>query len=334
MNPDAIALAEVFASKWVPAALMACMRMGIPETLSSGPIPIEELAERSQAQVESLYRLMRALARSGYFEESGGRMFSLNAKSRLLVKGVPDSIYNMACNHAADWSTRSWSHLEQAVRSNGSNVPEVLGAPSLWDYFERRPDEAATFHGAMVEWTRWSLDGILAVARFDRFQRLVDLGGGSAEFLAGVLRAIPALHGVNFDLPRALEGACATLQEAGVAGRCEVIAGSLLERVPDGADAYVLKGVLHTFSDELARTALVNCRAALGPEARLFIIEHVVPPAGPYAQFLDLQMLVSNHNGRERTIEEFDQLLAQTGLMRLTTLSTGGLVSVIEAKTI
>jgi hypothetical protein len=130
-----------------------------------------------------------------------------------------------------------------------------------------------------------------------------------------------ALEGIVFDVPAGLASADATLAAAGVADRCRLVAGDVFASVPAGADAYVLKQVLHDWDDERVAAILRNCRAAMRPGARLLVLERTVPELvgadDARTLLLDVLMLVLT-GGRERTEREFRGLLEAAGFATAT----------------
>jgi orsellinic acid C2-O-methyltransferase len=89
--------------------------------------------------------------------------------------------------------------------------------------------------------------------------------------------------------------------------------------VPAGADAYILKSVIHDWDDEQSLNIFGNCRAAMNDAARLLVIEPTVPERVGSSSHdgvivgSDLNMLVMS-GGRERTEAEFRALLEASGL--------------------
>jgi predicted O-methyltransferase YrrM len=144
---------------------------------------------------------------------------------------------------------------------------------------------------------------------------MVDVGGGRGALVAGVLRAHPAMRGILLDMPEVVATAGALLAEAGVSDRCRLIGGNFFEAVPQGADLYALKFILHDWPDEACVRILENCRRAMAPGGRILIVEHVIPEEkGPHiARFMDVNMMVMT-SGRERTRQDFEGLLGAAGL--------------------
>src|ERR1039458_1744857 len=96
---------------------------------------------------------------------------------------------------------------------------------------------------------------LLAAYDFSGFERLVDVGGGEGALLSAILKATPRLHGVLFDLPQVVARSSEILT-GDIAVRCQVVGGSFFDSVPEGADAYVMKGVIHDWPDNDAATIL------------------------------------------------------------------------------
>jgi hypothetical protein len=162
---------------------------------------------------------------------------------------------------------------------------------------------------------------------------LADVGCGNGEVMASVLRRYPAMRGVLFDRPAVIERTRANLAAAGLAGRCELIAGDFFESVPPGADAYLLRHVIHDWDDDRSVAILRNCRAATGERGKLLVVEGIVPPGnGPsLSKFFDLAMMVLP-GGMERTEEEYRRLFAAGGFSLGRVVPTRSWVSVIEAR--
>ena len=122
-----------------------------------------------------------------------------------------------------------------------------------------------------------------------------------------------------FDLPHVADAARDRIAAAGLSDRCEVVGGDAFVAVPAGADAYVLKGVIHDWEDKEAVAILRTCRAAMSEGSKLLLIERILPEqidpddALTRAKFIhDINMMV-NPGGRERTEAEFHNLACAGG---------------------
>jgi hypothetical protein len=210
-----------------------------------------------------------------------------------------------------------WGGLLHSVKT-GRSVRGLVSRRDAFQSLGRDSEARRCFDDAMTEISRLVADRVARAGDFSGVRRLVDVGGGRGELLATILDAHPSMRGVLFDLPEALEGVGERLAAAGVADRCEVVPGSFLDSVPSGADAYLLKSVVHDWDDERARAILTNCRQAMAGRGRLLVVERLLPermspsPADRFMAASDLGMMVAVA-GRERTEAEFRALFAASG---------------------
>ena len=169
--------------------------------------------------------------------------------------------------------------------------------------------------------SRQTAELLLQAYDFAGLGRIVDVGGGHGELLARILRANPGATGVLFDLPVAVEGAAKAFQanHPDVLPRCTFVAGDFFEAVPAGADAYLLKSVLHDWDDEHCARILANCRQAMPDGAQLLIVEPILPER---SQAVALHATLAQHDltmlaalgAQERTERSFRMLLQGAGL--------------------
>ena len=140
----------------------------------------------------------------------------------------------------------------------------------------------------------------------------------------------PRLCGVLYDLPVVVAGASAVRQEP-INQRCEIIGGDFFKGVPAGADAYMLKGIIHDWNDEAALKILKNCRRAIHPDGRLLVVDAVLTRStDPTTALMDMLMMVLTR-GRERTESEFRSLLQEAGFSMVQVIGAAG-VSIIESR--
>ncbi len=204
------------------------------------------------------------------------------------------------------------------------------GAPPF-EYLAAHPDEAAIANAAMTSGSSVQVSDILAAYDFSRFERIVDVGGGQGLLLHRILSAHPQLHGVLADLPSVVASAAAL--RSPIADRCEVVGIDFFQSVPEGADAYVAKSVIHDWNDHDAVRILKNCRRAIRNNGTMLLIELILKPANQpdFARFADLQMLVVT-GGQERTEAEYRALLGEAGFSLTQVIQTAGFMSIIESQ--
>jgi hypothetical protein len=173
---------------------------------------------------------------------------------------------------------------------------------------------------------------IVAAYDFANARRLIDIAGGHGALLCEVLKAHPGVSGALFDRAAVVAGAPPRFQQAGVADRCSFVAGDFFTSVPSGFDTYVLKSIIHDWDDERALKILHNCRRAMTHDAKLLLVEHIIPLNNEptVGKIWDMTMLVIT-GGLERTQAEHEALLRSAGFRINAIAPTAGGASVIEA---
>jgi hypothetical protein len=230
--------------------------------------------------------------------------------------------------------TEAWKDLEYCVRT-GEPAYRQRGVTDPFLDPLRTPEEQASFDEAMADFTRHAAVAVASAFDFTAFKTLVDVGGGNGALMIGILRANPTLRGIVFDQAAAAERARAQIGQSGLSGRCQAIAGDFFKEVPPGADAYMLKHVIHDWDDDRAATILRNCHRAMGAHGKVLLVEGVYPSRiapslenwGAAAN--DVNMLV-NTGGRQRSESEFRALYESAGFKLSRIVPTLARVSVIE----
>jgi hypothetical protein len=328
-SPSATLL-NLIVGSWVSQAISVAAKLGIADLLEEGPRSCADLAKAAGAHPDALYRLLRTLASTGIFAEEDDGRFALTPLAEGLRTNAPASLRAYAAFCAEDWHWQAWGQLLHSVRTGNSAFEHVHGT-QLFDYFARHPQAARAFDEAMT--SRGNLEDRAIAAAYDMPRTIVDVGGGRGSLIATMLRRNPEARGILFDRPHVIAGATALIREAGLADRCQLVAGDFFDRVPAGGDVYLMKKVIHDWDDARARAILANCRAVMAGNSRLLLLEPVILPGNDpaFGKLLDLQMLVQTPGGRERTESEHRTLLAAAGLRLTRILPTECTLSIIEA---
>jgi SAM-dependent methyltransferase/predicted transcriptional regulator len=330
--PPQWVLFQLITSHYVSRAIFVAAKIGIADLIQDGSLHYTEIAGASGTDAPTLHRLLRLLASAGILEEQESGRFALTPVGELLRRGVPGSRRAQALLLAGPAQQRSWSGLLEIVKTG--EVPD--GRPTF-QFLEKFPDEAAIFNEAMAAASMEAASAVAAAYNFESLGTIVDVGGGHGAILAGILKVNPALRGIVFDLPHAAEGAELQIEASGLRGRCEFVAGDFFERVPNGADAYILKSVLHDWDDARSVAILRNIHQAMAPAGRVLLVEMIYParvdqtPASQMVARSDVNMLV-NLGGRERTELEFSAILDAAGFRLTRIVPTESVWSVVEAR--
>jgi hypothetical protein len=306
----------------VSQAIYVAATLGIADLLKDDSRASDELAAETKTDPSALYRLLRALAAVGVLHEEDGRRFALTPLGDRLRSDRPESLGGWASYIGRPYYWDAWGHLLESVRT-GENAFRLLTGSDVWTHRAEHPEEGVIFDRAMVAQTGVSNRSVIDAYDFGRFNAVCDVGGGYGALLASLLEKYTTMQGILFDQPHVVANAADVLR--GVAGRCRVVAGSFFESVPPGGDAYLLRAIIHDWEDEQATEILRVCRRAMRG-GLLLVIERLVggPNDDPATKLSDLNMLVSP-GGRERTVEEFRELLAAAGFeLGKVTESTSG----------
>jgi len=301
--------------------LAVALRLDLIEAIGGGTRTAVELSGAAGIPERNLIRLLRALVGLGVCVESADG-FSLSPAGCRLLRGHPASVFATARMFTDPVMLGGWRHLEQSLRTGETGFETEFGKP-FFDHLAEEPELSALFNESMSQ-NAGAVGGLLLSALpFERFHTLVDVGGGDGTLLAAVLHAHPVLRGVVFDTEPGAREAGATLEREGLTPRATVEVGDFFERVPGGADAYLLKSIIHDWDDDRCATILRHCRDALtdqGPPdgGRVLIVEPVLPELAQGAMLegvylSDLNMLV-NVGGKERTRAGFEHLCELAGL--------------------
>ncbi|WP_433662907.1 methyltransferase [Nocardia sp. CA-128927] len=330
--PGHLAVMELLGAGWLTQAIHAAAELGVADALADGPRSGAELARTVGADEDALHRLLRLLIGHGIFTRRRDGRYALTPMARALRRDVDVSLRDAALFFGSPIHRDNWSHLADAVRT-GKPVGAALHGMSFFEHARTDRTLGTLFDNAMTSIGSLGLAPLLAAYDFARYETLVDVGGGEGTMLAEILSRAPQSKGILFELPEVADAATNRLADLGLADRCTVERGSFFDTVPHGGDAYILKHILHDWPEDDAGRILATVRAAMKPDARLLIIELVVPEnarAHP-GKLIDLEMLV-NTGGRERTADEYRKFLARSGFKLNRVIPTVSPDNILEAE--
>lgn len=331
-QPATFQMLQIISGFWISRAVYAIAKLGIPDLLKSGPKTAEELASATKMHAPSLFRVLRALVSVGILNSAEGGRFAQTPISETLVTDAPGSLRWFAVSELGQEHYPAWGNLMQSIKTGDIAFDDFFGV-DIWTYFQQNPEDGAVFNNSMSAVTAATNEAITTRYDFSSFEKIVDVGGGHGGLMTGILKANPKLKGVLFDAEEVIQGARPKLEAAGVADRCETIAGNFFTSVPAGGDAYIMKWIIHDWNDEKAVTILRHCRNQMPPNGKLILVDCVVPETDEpdFSKFIDMNMLVMT-GGKERTAKEFEQLLGAAGFKLLRVIPTDLPTSIVEAE--
>jgi SAM-dependent methyltransferase len=321
-------LSQMLVGAWITQGIYVAAELGIADLLAEKPRTAEEMAEQAGAHGGSLYRVLRALAGMGIFAEDAQGRFSLTPMAEHLRSDVPDLHRSFAIMMGAELY-QSWGNLLSAVQTGNEAFFKTYDAP-FFQYMTEHPERHKIYDAAMEGFAVAETESMVDAYDFSAFKTVIDVGGGNGLVLASILRRYEELEGILFDLPAVADRTRAIFSGMELDGRYQVVGGDFFSSVPAGADAYVLRHIIHDWDDDDAVKILRNCREAMNPGGRILVVEIPIPPGNEpcFGKWLDLMMLVVG--GRERTEEQYRQLFSDAELKLNRIVPTAHEISVIE----
>jgi len=289
----------------------AIANYSIADHLAKGSATADEIAAWEGIDPRATFRLLRACASLGLATCDGTR-FTATPLLGTLRRDVPGSLHSLAAAWAAPGHWLPWGRLSAALRTSAPQTLPTLGG-SIWDYYKQQPEEGATFTQAMHGFTSGLVKEIVQVLDTSNVKLAADIGGASGTLLHGLMAANPDLHGVVVDLPDVVGSAETAARELGLSNRSTAVPSNFFEHVP-AADLYLLKHVLHDWSDDESVSILKRCRESILPDGKVVVVEILLgemgePALGP---LMDLNMMIML-TGRERTLDEYRRLIEKAG---------------------
>jgi hypothetical protein len=312
--------------------LHTAAKLRIADHLGDGAKTARELAEIVSADADSLHRMLRCLAMYGAFTLDEAGYFRNNRLSRGMIRGTPGSMWGWLNYSGSKANMAAWADFPSFV-ATGKNSFETVHGRDCWAYLSLYPEEGEYFDQAMVDLTDMFAPVIAGAYDFSKLGIVCDVAGGRGALLAAILGKYSGPRGWLVDAPRVLEHANTLLSARGMDRRVELRPGNMFADIPRGADAYLMKDILHDWDDARSLQILENCRRAMDPGKRLLLVEIVVGEnetsmPGPA---VDLHMAVATCDGRQRSRADFERLFAKSGFRLERIVETAVPSSIVEA---
>jgi hypothetical protein len=319
---------ELIGAYWTSQLLRVVVELGVADVLAKGPRRAEAIAEQVGAQSAQLRRVLRALASQGVFAEDAKGRFRLTGLAQTLRSDRPGSLRDFARMMIDDYNWQAWGLL------HGVKGGALTTFGRVFEYLAQHPEKERRFAASMASVSGAQNEAVARAYPFGKLRQLVDVGGAHGHLLATILRRHKKLRGVLYDQTQVVAAAAKSgfLSAPELAGRCETRGGSFWDAVPAGADGYLLKYILHDWTDAQCLRILGHCRDAMSEGGRVLVVEHVVPKGNgaDWSKLMDINMLVLP-GGQERTHDEFRELFARAGLRLARVVPTACPLFVLEA---
>ena len=330
-QPDRAALDKLIRGFQISRMIRLVADLTLADRIAPGESRrVADLARECNASATPLLRILRALASVGIFRVTASGEISHTPMSRFLRTDTPGSLHYGARFWTDPGSWRAWEELDVALADETPH--QVAWNKGRFEYLRQHPDEARVFDEFMAHFPDDRHQAVADAYDFAGTGLIADVGGGRGEALRRILGRFPGPRGLVFDRDDVV---AAFPDDRRMSGRIATEAGSFFDRVPSGADIYLLMRVLHDWSDDDCRRILRNCRKAMAVGARLLICEQILDPdpasGDPFLYLVDTQMMAMFGAARERSEAEFRALLIETGFAFLRLIPTTSSVSIVEA---
>jgi O-methyltransferase domain len=295
----------------------ALVETGLADALGAGPRDAREVARELGLSEETTLRVLGAAAASRLVRLDRKGTARLARLGGPLSSGHPHSIAAWVAYRSSPAAVAAHGELAGQLRDG----PEPSGrrraaGKSIWEHFAEHPEEGARFGEAMRQLTAVDLAALARAYPWPKEGVICDVAGGIGTLLATILRRRPSARGILVDAPEVLAEAEPFLRTRGVADRVRLSAGDMFGKIDAKADVYVLKWILHDWSDEGCVEILKAVHATMAQGSKVVVIDQHVERNRPNAigSMADLLMLVECEGGRERSPAEVHRLMRDSGL--------------------
>jgi len=330
LTPANVAIIEMVQGFYVTRAIGVAAELNLAEHLKNGEKPVSVLAQLTTSHEEALYRMMRMLASQGVFVEKKNKIFANNRLSETLLD-QQNSMKHMVIHQVNGINWKMFEELDYVVKT-GKNAAQKVLDMDVFEYLEKNPDKNELYNKAMTNSSLMLSYSILSEYNFGKAKTIIDIGGGQGILLAMILHKYPDVKGKIFDLPHVVEGAEEIANQYNVSNRFETISGNFFESIPKGGDMYFLKSIIHNLSDNQCIHLLKDIKTVLPVNGKILIFEPLIENNNRYsfAKLYDIQMLVGRSGGKERTKEEFAEIIKSADLKINRIIETAAPFSIIE----
>lgn len=315
---------QITTTYWTSRCLHVVAELGVADFIGDTPQSTEALAKATGTQPPALYRVLRVLASTGIFEWKD-KAWQHSEASRFLRSDHPGSLrdYVRMLGLPSIWN--AFADLDHSLQT-GEAAFAKRHPEGIFGYFAQHPEESRIFDAAMTAKSHRDIAALLPAYDFSQFATVADIAGGRGHLLRAILKQSPKTKGILFDQPHVVS---AVTPEKGE--NLTTVGGSFFTDALPKADAYLLMNIIHDWPDAESIKILSAIRRDMPSNARVLIIETVVPltPEPHLAKELDIAMMALP-GGMERTEAEYAALVAKAGLRLQGIVPTMSPYSILE----
>ncbi|KAI3964505.1 hypothetical protein MKW92_001671 [Papaver armeniacum] len=326
---------------FVDSLVLRCaVEIGIADIIknNNGSITLAQLSSKlSIPNVNSDYlcRILRYLVHLNILQQETcnagvNKVYSLKPAGTLLLRDAERNMVPMILGMTQKDFMVPFHFMKEGLENHGTTAFQKGMGMTFWEYLEGNPDQSQLFNEGMAGETRLLTKTLIEDGRdtFQGLDSLVDIGGGNGTTIMAIYEAFPHIKCTLYDLPH-------VIADAHDHPNIENVPGDMFKSVPS-AQAVFLKMVLHDWADEECVNILRKCKEAIPKETGKVIIVDVVLDEESTHELtkarlaIDIDMLV-NTGGKERTTDDWENLLKRAGFRSHKIKTIRAVQSVIEA---
>ena len=294
--------------------LYIAAKLQIADMLLEGPLNHREISKRTGAHTDTLYRVLKALASFGIFKENKDKSFEITSYSRFLTTGHPSKLNKIIIMRMEEFNWKPWGELLYSVKTGKSSFKKIFGM-NLFEYLKKSPDASKIFNESMDIYSEMDACKIIKSYNFTGFNKIADIGGGYGTLIIKILNKYKKASGILFDLPNVTREIRESNKNIKDNSRIKIISGDFFKTIPAGCDLYILRKIIHDWNDKHSIKILKNCYKAAKRGSRILLIEQIMDREdwNKEIRINDIHMLVQTIEGKERTEEEYRDLLSRAG---------------------
>lgn len=314
--PQEFLLIEKMQKFWLPFILRVAVDLEISDKLEKGAKSIEQLAKETDTNPNFLYRILRALSGEGFYKELKNRTFANNKFSEHFKSNHPLRIKYLTAHQLNDKNIEMFMLLKYSLKTGIPASEKVFGM-NPFEYMSKVSENNTLYNNAMEDGTNLLNRTLILHYPFHKFETIADIGGGNGSMLSFLIKNNKQTKGIVFDLPQVIKNINENDLKLKTKQKIQFKEGDFLKSVQIKADLYILKNILHIFSDEICITILKNIKQSAHSGSKIIVLEMDLGNANKktYGKLYDIQMLITVENGKERTKEEYKNLFEKSGLI-------------------
>jgi predicted transcriptional regulator len=309
---------DIIFGRWKSQILYTGVKIGIFDYLTTNPKEIDQISQDLNLDKTMTYRILRSLASLGFLKEDmNGHKFSITTLGELLKKDHPQTLQGVLLLEEGPEHYQIWKHLPRMIKDGQQNAFLSEYGTNIFEYAAKNSEYSKVFNDAMSSYSAMHTTMVLEALNdydFSSVKHICEIGGGQGHLSSYLHSKYNHLTGTILELEPIVNNQDSSWpHKMGLQERCKYIKGNMFEQVPS-SDLYMMKMILHDWNDDECIRILSNIHKSAHDRSRVFIIEHIVPDATTphFSKLFDIHMMCAT-TGRERTIEEYQSILTQSG---------------------